>query len=70
MTDAYIFALSGGNTEIGSYVHDGLAAYRLVVFFPYLDNSGLDELTRQQDSGDSREAFQDRCRRSPPISRA
>ena len=42
MTDAYIFALSGGNTEIGSYVHDGLDAYRLVVFFPYLDNSRLD----------------------------
>ena len=46
VTDAYIFALSGGNTEIGSYVHDGLAAYRLVVFFPYLDNSALDQLTR------------------------
>jgi predicted RND superfamily exporter protein len=48
VTDAYIFALSGGNTEIGSYVHDGLSAYRLVVFFPYLDNSGLEDLTRRQ----------------------
>jgi uncharacterized protein len=48
VTDAYIFALSGGNTEIGSYVHDGLAAYRLVVFFPYLDNSGLERLTHQE----------------------
>jgi predicted RND superfamily exporter protein len=48
VTDAYIFALSGGNTEIGSYVHDSLSAYRLVVFFPYLDNSGLDELTRRE----------------------
>jgi uncharacterized membrane protein YdfJ with MMPL/SSD domain len=48
VTDAYIFALSGGNTEIGSYLHDGLSAYRLVVFFPYLDNSRLDELTRQK----------------------
>jgi hypothetical protein len=47
VTDAYIFALSGGNTEIGSYVHDGLGAYRLVVFFPYLDNAGLEQLTRQ-----------------------
>jgi predicted RND superfamily exporter protein len=48
VTDAYIFALSGGNTEIPSYVHDGLAAYRLVVFFPYLDNSKLEVLTRQE----------------------
>jgi uncharacterized membrane protein YdfJ with MMPL/SSD domain len=48
VTDAYIFALSGGNTEIGSYVHDGLSAYRLVVFFPYLDNSGLEDLTRRE----------------------
>jgi predicted RND superfamily exporter protein len=47
VTDAYIFALSGGNTEIGSYVHDGLGAYRLVVFFPYLDNSRLERLTQQ-----------------------
>ena len=46
ITDAYVFALSGGNTEIASYVHDGLAAYRLVVFFPYLDNSRLERLTR------------------------
>jgi hypothetical protein len=48
VTDAYIFALSGGNTEIGSYVHDGLGAYRLVVFFPYLDNSRLGRLTQQE----------------------
>ncbi len=38
----------GGNTEIGSYVHDGLGAYRLVVFFPYLDNSSLERLTQQE----------------------
>jgi hypothetical protein len=48
VTDAYIFALSGGNTEIPSYVHDGLGAYRLVVFFPYLDNLELERLTRQE----------------------
>jgi predicted RND superfamily exporter protein len=48
VTDAYIFALSGGNTEIPSYVHDGLGAYRLVVFFPYLDNSKLERLTGQE----------------------
>ena len=48
VTDAYIFALSGGNTEIGSYVHDGLDAYRLVVFFPYLDNSRLEQLTQRE----------------------
>jgi uncharacterized protein len=48
VTDAYIFALSGGDTEIPSYVHDGLSAYRLVVFFPYLDNSRLERLTRQE----------------------
>ena len=48
VADAYAFALSGGNTEIGSYVHDSLGAYRLVVFFPYLDNSRLDRLTRQE----------------------
>jgi predicted RND superfamily exporter protein len=48
VTDAYIFALSAGNTEIPSYVHDGLNAYRLVVFFPYLDNSKLERLTRQE----------------------
>jgi predicted RND superfamily exporter protein len=48
VTDAYVFALSGGNTEIGSYVHDGLGAYRLVVFFPYLDNSSLERLTQQE----------------------
>jgi hypothetical protein len=29
-------------------VHDGLGAYRLVVFFPYLDNSRLERLTRQE----------------------
>lgn len=44
VADAYVFALSGGNTEIGSYVHDGLDAYRLMVFFPYLDNSRLEQL--------------------------
>jgi predicted RND superfamily exporter protein len=48
VTDAYAFALSGGNTEIPSYVHDGLGAYRLVVFFPYLDNARLERLTRQE----------------------
>jgi predicted RND superfamily exporter protein len=48
VTDAYIFALSGGNTEIPSYVHDGLGAYRLVVFFPYLDNSKLERLSQQE----------------------
>jgi predicted RND superfamily exporter protein len=48
VTDAYVFALTGGNTEIGSYVHDGLGAYRLVVFFPYLDNSRLGRLTQQE----------------------
>ena len=48
VTDAYIFALSGGNTEIPSYVHDGLAAYRLVVFFPYLDNSKLEVLSQRE----------------------
>jgi predicted RND superfamily exporter protein len=48
VADAYVFALSGGNTEIASYVHDGLGAYRLVVFFPYLDNSPLERLTRQE----------------------
>ncbi len=48
VTDAYIFALSGGNTEIPSYVHDGLGAYRCVVFFPYLDNAGLERLTREE----------------------
>jgi predicted RND superfamily exporter protein len=47
VTDAYIFALSGGNTEVGSYVHDGLDAYRLVVFFPYVENSRLQELARE-----------------------
>ena len=48
VTDAFIFALSGGNTEIASYVHDGLAAFRLVVFFPYLDNSGLERLAARE----------------------
>ena len=48
VTDAYIFALSGGNTEIASYVHDGLGAYRLVVFFPYLDNSKLELLSQRE----------------------
>jgi predicted RND superfamily exporter protein len=48
VTDAYIFALSGGNTEIPSYVHDGLGAYRLIVFFPYLDNSKLELLSRRE----------------------
>jgi predicted RND superfamily exporter protein len=48
VADAFVFALSGGNTEIGSYVHDDLAAFRLVVFFPYLDNSRLEELTHHR----------------------
>jgi predicted RND superfamily exporter protein len=48
VTDAYIFALSGGNTEIPSYLHDSLNAYRLVVFFPYLDNSKLEQLTKRE----------------------
>jgi predicted RND superfamily exporter protein len=50
VTDAFIFALSGGNTEVSSYVHDGLNDYRLVVFFPYLENSGLKELARDVSS--------------------
>jgi hypothetical protein len=50
VTDAFIFALSGGNTELSSYVHDGLNDYRLVVFFPYLENSGLKELARDVSS--------------------
>ena len=29
-------------------MHDGLDAYRLVVFFPYLDNSRLERLTQQE----------------------
>lgn len=48
VTDAYIFALSGGNTEIPSYVNDSLRAYRMVAFFPYLDNSRLERLTQQE----------------------
>ena len=28
-------------------MHDGLGAYRLVVFFPYLDNARLEQLTQQ-----------------------
>ncbi len=48
VADAYTFALSGGNTEIGSYVHDALDAYRLMVFFPYLDNSRLERLAHQE----------------------
>ena len=48
VADAYVFALSGGNTEIGSYVHDGLDAYRLMVFFPYLDNSSLEQLAHRE----------------------
>jgi uncharacterized protein len=48
VADAYVFALSGGNTEIASYVHDDLAAYRLMVFFPYLDNSKLERLAHQE----------------------
>jgi uncharacterized protein len=48
VADAYVFALSGGNTEIGSYVHDGLDAYRLMVFFPYLDNSRLERLAHDE----------------------
>ncbi len=47
VADAYVFALSGGNTEIASYVHDDLAAYRLMVFFPYLDNSRLERLAHE-----------------------
>ena len=48
VADAYVFALSGGNTEIGSYVHDGLDAFRLMVFFPYLDNSRLEQLAHRE----------------------
>ena len=48
VADAFVFALSGGNTEIGSYVHDGLDAYRLMVFFPYLDNSKLEQLAHRE----------------------
>jgi predicted RND superfamily exporter protein len=57
VTDAYIFALSGGNTEIGSYVHDGLGAYRMVVFFPYLDNTRLQRLTDGEITGILRKHF-------------
>lgn len=45
VSDAFAFALSGGNSEIGSYVHEGLDAFRLVVLFPYLANSRLEELS-------------------------
>ena len=61
VTDAYIFALSGGNTEIGSYVHDGLGAYRLVVFFPYLDNSRLEQLTQHEIPSILEKHFGDAC---------
>lgn len=45
VTDAYIFALSG-NTDVTSYVRDDLDAYRLQVFFPYVENSKLEALSR------------------------
>lgn len=45
VSDAYAFALSGGNSEVGSYVHESLDAFRLVVLFPYLANSQLEELS-------------------------
>lgn len=47
VSDAYAFALSGGNSEIGSYVHEGLDAFRLIVLFPYLANSQLGQLSDQ-----------------------
>jgi predicted RND superfamily exporter protein len=46
VTDAYIFALSG-NTDVTSYVRDDLDAYRLVVFFPYVENSRLEQLSQR-----------------------
>jgi predicted RND superfamily exporter protein len=42
-----VFALSSGNSEVSSYVHEGLDAFRLVVLFPYLPNSKLDQLIGQ-----------------------
>jgi predicted RND superfamily exporter protein len=59
VTDSYIFALSGGNTEIGSYVHDGLDAYRMIVFFPYLDNTRLQQLTDREIASILRKHFGD-----------
>ena len=40
VTDAYIFALSGGNTEIGSYVHDGLGHIGWWCSFPISTTPG------------------------------
>jgi predicted RND superfamily exporter protein len=68
VTDAFIFALSAGNTEIPSYVHDGLNAYRLVVFFPYLDNSKLEQLTRRDIPAILQKHFGDMAGVTTPIS--
>jgi predicted RND superfamily exporter protein len=46
VTDSYIFALSG-NTDVTNYVRDGLDAYRLSVFFPYVENSKLEQLSHR-----------------------
>lgn len=44
VTDSYVFALTGGNREVGRYLNYDLNAFRLVVMFEYLPNSALRSL--------------------------
>ena len=59
VTDAYIFALSGGNTEIASYVHDGLGRVSAGRVLPLSRERQARATDAARDSGDSREALRE-----------
>jgi predicted RND superfamily exporter protein len=48
VTDTYVFALTGGNREVGRYLEYDLETFRLVVMFDYMPNSRLRALVQDQ----------------------
>lgn len=48
VTDAYIFALTGGNREVPRYLGDDFTNFRMVVLFEYLTNRELQNLVNLQ----------------------
>lgn len=48
LTDAYVFALTGGNREVSRYLNYDLNQFRLLVMFEYIPNSALRSLVENQ----------------------
>lgn len=47
VTDTYVFALTGGNREVGRYLDYDLRRFRIVVMFDYMPNSQLHRLVSE-----------------------